>query len=210
MAPIRYCSTVRQSHQLRFESTTAQYGTQLVLWGQAVPAIITWSLATAVIGLYRSVLFPTEGLVEEFVSVSFVRFACWCQHGVFFFLKSYWMLYCCFPAWLPVCSVLNSAELLWRATASTGNRSPAYLLRSRYAAQRTWWGLPHRLKWNLLAPLAWRRRNAADTYPVEIGRNGQMLQPVFRFLRGYINWIFFILIYWSTFWKLFHKEWIRF
>ena len=32
-----------------------------------------------------------------------------------FILKCNRMVCCCFCAWLPVCSVLNSAELLWRA-----------------------------------------------------------------------------------------------
>ena len=36
-----------------------------------------------------------------------------------FILKSNWMLYCCFSEWLPVRSVLNSAELLCPAPAST-------------------------------------------------------------------------------------------
>ena len=67
----------------------------------------------------------TKGLVEELVFISFLRFVCWCQHGVFYFGS--WMLYCCFDAWFPVCSVLNSAELLRRSPWSARNRSPAYL-----------------------------------------------------------------------------------
>ena len=38
-------------HHLRFESAAAQYGRQLASRGRGVPAIITWSLMTAVIGL---------------------------------------------------------------------------------------------------------------------------------------------------------------
>ena len=44
-----------------------------------------------------------------------------------YILKNIQMLYCCFDAWLPVCSVLNLAELLRRAPASARNRSPVYL-----------------------------------------------------------------------------------
>ena len=32
-------------------------------------------------------MFPTEGLLEELVFVSFLKFVCWCQHGVFYFEK---------------------------------------------------------------------------------------------------------------------------
>ena len=32
-------------------------------------------------------VFLTEELVEELVFVSFFRFVCWCQHGVFYFEK---------------------------------------------------------------------------------------------------------------------------
>ena len=90
------------------------------------------------------------------------------------------MLYCFFGAWLPVCSMLNSAELLRRAPASARNIEVLRICagrhsglpelgQCRHAAQRTCWKLTRRLKWkwNLSAPLAWRRRNATDTYPVE-------------------------------------------
>ena len=47
------------------------------------------------------------------------------------------MLYCCFGAWLPVCSVLNLAELLRRAPTSTRNRGPMYLFQ-RALDCRSW------------------------------------------------------------------------
>ena len=67
--------------------------------------------------MFPAAQFLTEGSAEELVFVSFLRFVCWCQHGVFNFEK-HRMLYCYFGAWLPVCSVQNSAELLLRAPAS--------------------------------------------------------------------------------------------
>ena len=93
-----------------------------------------------------------------------------------FILKSNRMSYCWFDAWLPVCLVLNSAELLHRASTRYSDKyiSPAYLLESsglpelgwsRYAVQWTWW--KRTLKWNLSALLAWWRHNTADTYLVE-------------------------------------------
>ena len=90
------------------------------------------------------------------------------------------MLYCYFVAWFPVCSVQNSAEFLRRAPASarhievlhscSGGLRTAGAGRNRHAAQWTWRKLTHRLKWkwNLSAPLAWWRRNAADKYPVPL------------------------------------------
>lgn len=47
------------------------------------------------------------------------------------------MLYCCFCAWLPVCSVLTSAELLRHAPASARNRNLAYLFQ-RASDCRSW------------------------------------------------------------------------
>ena len=81
---------------------------QLELWDQGVPTIITWSRATAVTGMcYKHEVFPTKGLEEKLVFVSFFRF-------FFFrsvlFLKMNQKLCCCFGTWLPVCSVLNSAD----------------------------------------------------------------------------------------------------
>ena len=76
--------------------------------------------------------------------------------------------------------MLNSAEFLCHAPADTevllsvpeGSGLPE-LGWSRYAAQRTWWKLTHRLKGNLPAPPVWRRRNAADAYPVELRGKSQ-------------------------------------
>ena len=72
-------------------------------------------------------MFLTEGLVEELVFVSFLRFVCCCLGC--FISKSKRMLYCYFDVCLTVCSVLNLVELLRRAPASARNRSPAYLFR---------------------------------------------------------------------------------
>ena len=72
------------------------------------------------------------------------------------------MLNCYLGAWLPVCSVQNSAA------SSSGIRRTTRAGWSRHAVQRTCWKLTHRLKWNLSTLLAWRRHNAADTYPEEI------------------------------------------
>ena len=62
-------------------------------------------------------MFPTKGLEEVLVFVSFFLDFC---SGVntcdartkCFIMKMNWMLCCCFGVSLPICSVLNSAELM--------------------------------------------------------------------------------------------------
>ena len=106
------------------------YDRQLAAQGRGVPEIITGSLATAVIGICHKK--KTSGLNRRIS-----RGACVCLFEIcvlmstwsVLFFRSNRMLYCHFDAWLPVCSVLNSAKLLCRAPASTRNRSPVYLCR---------------------------------------------------------------------------------
>ena len=129
-APIQFCSSVRQPPPVAF---WVRHGTVRLtagvtrLKGCSDNHIITRNRS------YRYVLqkqqhkvFLTEGLVEEPVFISYLRFVCWCQHRAFYLISD-WKLYCCFDAWIPVCSVLNSAELLRRAPASARNSNPAYL-----------------------------------------------------------------------------------
>ena len=110
---------------------------------------------------YRYVLqhevFQTERLVEELVFVSFLSpDLCAGVNMECFILKCNRMSYCCFSKRLPVCSVLNSAELLLRAPTSARKEKPCVFVLevsglpelglSRYATHRTWWELTHRLK----------------------------------------------------------------
>ena len=116
-------------HQLRFESATAQYGRQLALRGRGVSAVITWSLATAVIGLcYKNRKCSRLKDQQKSLCLSLFWDLCAMSTGGVLFWKVTGC--CCFGAWLPVCSVLNSAELLRRASASTRYRSPGYLFQS--------------------------------------------------------------------------------
>ena len=90
-----------------------------------------------------------------------------------FILKSNWMLYCCFVAWLPVCSVqLNCCVMLRHPPeievlfiCSTGLPE---LGRGRYTAQQTWWltecrGAPANLKRNLSSSHS-HSHNVQSTY----------------------------------------------
>ena len=106
-------------HRLRFESTTVDdYGRQLPLRGWGVPEIFTWSLATAVIGLcYKNSNTKCSRPKDQQKNLCLSLFWDLCA-GVnteCFILKSKRMLYCCLLALLPVCSVLNLAELLQHA-----------------------------------------------------------------------------------------------
>ena len=62
------------------------------------------------------IVFPPEGSEEE-LEVSLWRVI----------LKIKWMFCCCLCVWLPVCSVLNLAELTCHSPASGRNRSLTYL-----------------------------------------------------------------------------------
>ena len=120
-------------------------------------------------------MFPTGG--QKNLCLSLFWDLCAGVNTECFILKSNQMLYCCFCAWLPVCSVLNSAELLRRAPTSARYRSPVYLF-WRILDCRSWTEqicsavdlleVNTETKVKPSALLAWRRRNAADTYPVEI------------------------------------------
>ena len=94
---------------LCFESDTAQYSRQLASRGRGVSMIITWSLVTAVTGLcYENNNRKCSRPKDQQKSLCLSLFLDLC-----FILKSYRMSYCwCFSAWLPVCLVLNSTELL--------------------------------------------------------------------------------------------------
>ena len=69
----------------------------------------------------------------------------WCQHGVFYFEKQPDVV-CYFGALLPVCAMLNSAELLRRAPASPPAESHCQMcvqVCGRVALDRAltgWWG----------------------------------------------------------------------
>ena len=72
-----------------------------------------------------------------------------------FTMKMNRMLRCLFDVWLPVCCVLNMAELMCSAPASSRNRSLVYLLQKwsgllggGYITQRSQWKYTHRLMWN--------------------------------------------------------------
>lgn len=109
------------------------------VWTAGVPAIITESHATTVKHTcYKHNNKQTKHKCSNWmirrsawICLCFVNMEC-------FIMKIYQMLCCCFHVWLPVFSVLNTTELMRRATSSGRKRDLAYLHRKGLDCQSCW------------------------------------------------------------------------
>lgn len=103
----------------------------LELRDRGVSMVITQSNTIAV--LHVGVKNTTTNQQKVGVSNWRIRRTAWiCLFFECFILKIDWILCCCFGIWLPVCSVLNSAQLMHHMLATINqinkNGSLAYLL----------------------------------------------------------------------------------
>ena len=88
-------------------------------------------------------MFPTEGLVEDLVFVSFLRFLCWRQEGCF--IMKFNRMLCCVPA--------------------SSRISSAYLLQSRSGPDGS---LKRQTREKTIQPtMPWRNGARLDTYLVD-------------------------------------------